>query len=427
MTHASIEFYRLQSIATFAWWILIRVVTKQSLEVITRGSVVTRPSWMPLKVLMKLQRHRTFIFRLSLLALFVGGWGISCSFLDPGNIILRIAVAISISVYHLVESSVTCRHGEYPLMYNALAMCLPTQYARAASWGIAVHFVTSTGLAKLWIGGAAAWMSHTTMHYYLTAYAKSKRSLSRPLLSNTWACRRKWVLQSMAVLTLFLECILIPSTLWMPPSWRYQVGTGAMIVMHLGIFVFMSKKVGLVFCTTLPTYLMGFSCQAEVGSQPWLLAVGIALVPSLSSLLFRRKLLPENWPLSAVSLFMWSGDQAKRIGTCLMTENTRVVLATADVTNNIVGLSVLHHGAVANPTQKTSTAVHDSVLRVIGFTLLYSELLEGPFLPALRLFLTRQQRLFELSSGKPLTQAWMVEIDNQGCVVKILNDDCIVW
>ena len=197
-----------------------------------------------------------------------------------------------------------------------------------------------------------------------------------------------------------------------------------MILMHAGIFLFMSKQVGLVFCTTLPTYLMGFSCQAKVGTQPWFLAVAISLVPSLASLFFRRELLPENWPFSAVSLFMWSGDQAKKIGTTLMTENTRVVLGTADLAN-IVGLPVLHHGVVANPTQSNGAAVHDSVLRVIGFTLLHSELKKKPFLPAVRNFLIQHQRLFELSNGKPLTQAWMVEIDDWGCVAKISNDNCL--
>ena len=54
--------------------------------------------------------------------------------------LLRLAVAGAVSLYHLLEHSTTQRHGEFPLLYNAWAMVLPDgRYASAASFGIKPH------------------------------------------------------------------------------------------------------------------------------------------------------------------------------------------------------------------------------------------------------------------------------------------------
>ena len=78
--------------------------------------------------------------------------------------------------------------------------------------------------------------------------------------------------------------------------------------MHIGIATIQSLEVGLVFVSTLPTYLVGFACDATIGSPAWTLAATIALVPSLTSLLVNTPI-PESWPWTSVSLFMWNGDQ----------------------------------------------------------------------------------------------------------------------
>ena len=45
--------------------------------------------------------------------------------------------------------------------------------------------------------------------------------------------------------------------------------------MHVGIALAMSRRVGLVFLTTLPGYALGFSCAAPLLSPAWLLALAV--------------------------------------------------------------------------------------------------------------------------------------------------------
>jgi hypothetical protein len=48
-----------------------------------------------------------------------------------------------------------------------------------------------------------------------------------------------------------------------------------MALMHVGIALAMSRRVGLVFLTTLPGYALGFSCAAPLLSPAWLLALAV--------------------------------------------------------------------------------------------------------------------------------------------------------
>jgi hypothetical protein len=81
-----------------------------------------------------------------------------------------------------------------------------------------------------------------------------------------------------------------------------------LFVMHVGIAVTMSARVGLIFVTSLPAYTIGFSCTAPVASATWMVAAVIGLMPTATAALFRRRL-PENWPSSPISLFMFSAPQ----------------------------------------------------------------------------------------------------------------------
>ena len=339
------------------------------------------------------------------------------------------------------------------MLYNVWAMCLSTDYARAVSWGIAIHFVLSAGLAKLLVGGKD-WMKPSTMKFYLTAYYRAKTNMSRPFLPswNRWVCQRNWATVSIATFTVLLECVFVPLTLFLPTSLRW-LGSSGMILTHIGIFLLMSKQVGIVFFTTVSTYLIGFGCTAIIGTGQWWIAVMIAMLPNLIALGLFREPIPEDWPLSAISLFMWSGIQAKVLAETLMTGDTRVVLATAEKStpHSIVGLPVIHHGAVApatnapkpNNDKKRGTAqpdgaVHDCVLRVIGFTILQRSLRDAVpqalsssspreepwniqrFLDTLQTFLESKRRVFETQSGLPLLKAYYVQMDDNGNVAKVL-------
>eukprot|EP00927_Polykrikos_kofoidii_P063495 TRINITY_DN58328_c0_g1_i1.p1 TRINITY_DN58328_c0_g1~~TRINITY_DN58328_c0_g1_i1.p1 ORF type:complete len:430 (-),score=54.16 TRINITY_DN58328_c0_g1_i1:42-1331(-) len=415
-------YYRLQLVCFAGWWAVVRAVTGRHLHAVCSGSVCTRPSWLSTNKLLILHSSRRSIVASVPIMLAIASVN--------SGVHVRILVAIIISAYHLVESSISNRHGEYPLLYNAWAMCLPSNYAHAAALGIAVHFIVSSGLAKLWVGGMS-WMRPCTMRTYLDCYrgSQSGRGPLNPTM-NAWISRRAWASVAVSISTIVLECIVVPATLVAPPTWRH-VGSIAMMLLHVGIALFMSGQVGLAFLTTLPAYVVGFSCAAEVGSRPWLTSVVIGVGPT-AVVFLRGRLLPENWPCCPVALFMWSGSQAKQIAQLLMTGDTRVVLSTAaTASRGVRGLPVIAQG----PCSKTSSfAVHDAVLRVIGFTLLQpsdgealqvwkSDDCDVPvFIERLQDWLASEERLFEASSGEPLVVATFVRLDSDGRVADVLAE-----
>ena len=110
--HISTTFYQCQFSATILWWLVVRVMTRMQLYEITNGSVFTKPSWLSCRFLHHMQSpsRRKVIFVASVLAMGVAGWGFP--FVDPKWMSTRLVTALVVSLYHLVESSVTHRHGE---------------------------------------------------------------------------------------------------------------------------------------------------------------------------------------------------------------------------------------------------------------------------------------------------------------------------
>ena len=234
----------------------------------------------------------------------------------------------------------------------------------------------------------------------------------------------------------------MPLTLLLPPFWRALVGIGGLLGLHFGIALALSSTVAIVFMTTFPTYMVGFGCEALPFSPEWWFAASIGLVPSAYTLLVRRRLLPEDWPSTPCSLFMWNGLQAQRLARLLMTGRTRLVLATREVSARgeagLVGLPVLHHGGSGGfgmGVDARGASVHDAILRVLSFTLVHADLTDAfddprsgsseaemiqRLLGRIEAWLMRARRLFESSSQLPLTTAFFVRIDEAGAVEKVL-------
>ncbi len=295
------SFYASQLACLLVWSGLVRVMTGRHLHALCAGAVLTRPPWLSARWLLLLDKHRSSVFAALPVVLAVAAvW--------PSSWPVRLIAAVAVSLYHLLESSGTNRHGEYPLLYNALGMLLPADHAHAFALGVAIHFVLSSGVAKLQYGGRA-WLEEGTMRVYLDVYRSSSSGppLSRAL--SQWLSRRAWATRTIARATVLLECVLVPAALLLPPAWR-PLCCWAMALMHVGIALAMSLRVGVVFLTTLPGYVLGFSCAAPLLSPAWLLALAVGALPTALALA-RGAPLPEAWPLSPISLFMWSGEQAR--------------------------------------------------------------------------------------------------------------------
>ena len=194
--HPASAFYRLQFGAALGWWLLVRRATGKTLDQVAMSSVFTRPSWVPASWLSKMHRSgvRKIIFALPLAGL---GAGALVARDKTPPMLLRLAVAGAVSLYHLLEHSTTQRHGEFPLLYNAWAMVLPDgRYASAASFGIGIHFVLSSGVSKLLIGGRQ-WLASTTMRTYLSIYCDSEANPPLSKRLNRMACARSWATTSL--------------------------------------------------------------------------------------------------------------------------------------------------------------------------------------------------------------------------------------
>jgi hypothetical protein len=341
MEHPALSFYRAQFWTTIGWWLLVRIASGQNLYDVANSSVFTRPSWLGGSTMRRLHapQNRKLIFCASVASLgaasFLGGHDEKSSL----TWVARLGVAFVVSFYHLLETSTTQRHGEYPLLYNVWAMCIPLPaFASAASLGIAIHFLLSAGIAKLLVGGRA-WFSSATMQHYLSVYRDSRAAPPLSKKANQFICARPWAATCISAATIAVECVLVPLTLFLPPSWRF-LATFSVVCMHVGIGAFMSLRVGLVFFTTLPAYVIGFQSVAACGSTEWWLAALVGLAPSLL-VCASRKLLPDIWPCSSVSLFMWSGEQARALSEKLMCRDTRLVVCTSETLSRqhgIIGL-----------------------------------------------------------------------------------------
>ena len=120
--HPAKAFYELQFFSTLCWHILVLLASGKTLDDVAHSSVFTRPSWIPVSTLHYLH-GRSIRKCLFLLPLFSLGAGALTDNSEP-SLLLRIAVATTVSLYHLVETSSTNRHGEFPLLYNVWAYFL---------------------------------------------------------------------------------------------------------------------------------------------------------------------------------------------------------------------------------------------------------------------------------------------------------------
>jgi hypothetical protein len=370
-------------------------------------------------------------------------------------LLARLAAAVSFSLYHLLETSVSNRHGEYPLLHCMCGLLLPPSLARPFCMGAVVNFVMSAGWAKLTIPNAPGdWMQPDTMSVYLQAYRFSKTMPPMlPRLTDA-LLQRPWALSFLACVTLVAEVLLVPLiALFAPPPYRI-LSAALMITMHIGIAAVQSFKLALIFCTTIPLYFLAFTSDAAVGSAAWCLAAVISLQPCFSAV-------RETWPLSPVHLFMWSGQQARTLSRLLMLGDTRLVLGVSSCSaTTALGCIVRPHGQLADRSSSSSSSsdaqrsleLHDAVLRVIGFTLLQGDdsvrravlaLLasgarDAPLrsnrvalsevelaavrhcTAALQAWLSSSGRLVEAQSGQKLERVMFVRVDPNGRVLEVI-------
>ena len=412
-------FYATQFVCSSFWWVFVYKVRAKLLYDTPEMNPpnFVKPKWLPLHIVVTLHKYKKFFFIGKLLVCFI-----TAIFGD--YIFIRIIACAIIVCYHLIETSCSQRHGEYPLLYNSVAMVLPSNFAAACSFGIVIHFILSSGVAKIVIGGLQGWVHSSTMRLYLTVHGNSS---SMPPLSqklNKTFRDSDFLCTAVSIFTLALECVFVPLSLFINVEHRWII-TVLMVIMHIGIATVMSFVVGILFFTTLSAYVVGFSyCSCQIFSVEWWVAFTIGILPNLFVVITGR-LLPEIWPSSAISLFMWNGSQARLLADTTMIGDTRIVMTTKNITdtNELVGKQVISSiTPLSDELKNQDFIVHDIHFRIIFFTQAthqdFAKFVTNTdkiqmknFLQRIEQFFNEDRTIYESSTGKSFKNAYFVKVE----------------
>ncbi len=427
-------FYGLQAALTIFAYIFVRLTGGGDLyDHVRTMSVATRPSWAPSQMLLVL--HRKHIFY----ALCYGSpvaFLVAAAFYDVFAV--RFMLAGVASLQALAETAVTGWHKDHAMVYNVFALVLLSEeHAQGFALGVCVHFIASSGWAKLCIGGWN-WVHPETMRAYLRTYSKYSLQEGGPAIPalNRMMRRHDTCLVAISVVTLFIEC-LCPLALLMPPG-ILRIGFAlSMIALHLGIFFVQSTWIGILFLPCTATYYLGFASDLPLGSSGWWVAVAVCMV-SLATVCATRRPLPENWPLSPFALFRFSFKQWNLLEQHFVLGRTRLVLST-DLECNPVGLPIRKRGIRGGRDKLVSVHVYDGWYLCIDETVHHHAFVEildfeamagrrhqadadwaSDFISKTEAWLQSKQQLIELSTGRPLLRAHFVELDSSGFVGRVL-------
>ena len=364
MTDADIFFYFTASVLMLLVWALFSFGSGGFSDFHRRAlncRVATVPSWLPAWILTFILRRKWMYLSLchgTPVVMLLAAVSRSTS-----SRWVRIGLASLLSVYGLVENSVTLSHRDFLNAYCAWCLALlEGPFLAAATLGCCVHFVFSSGYGKLTIAGGRQWgLDGDCLGGILRSYGKLSLADGGPLSSGlnsilSERSRRGKLLSSMlASATLLFECVLVPLVLALPPGLRRQLPIH-MVLLHVGIALAQSGGIGIAFLPNVAGYVLGAGNAAGLvisyslsssssndlsdgsdpiapvfASGPWFLAIIIGLTTPLYHAATQGSLLPENWPLSPFALFPWSSLQWEELFRRFVDGETRLVLATASL------------------------------------------------------------------------------------------------
>lgn len=426
-------FYGAQAMCLVVLWIIVQVVGcgdfyRHALD----HYIGLRPSWLPSQVFMFLHRRHVYLTAsYSMVPIMLA----AATFPDWWT--FRWLVALVVTAYQLVESSLTFSHRDYLMLYNSWALAvLPDRYAEGLALGFSVHFIASSGFAKVLIGGRD-WASPSTMRNILGTYGKLSVGQGGP-----WSPRLNRLIVDHDILsagegvfTLLFECVAVPLALMIPLGMRVVLPlfAASMVALHVGIFACQSALIGLFFTPNLASYAFGFGAHVYFGSQGWLPALLLCATSFGVVALRGPRLLPENWPLTPFALFGWSGSQWTVLFDTFVRGDTRLVLS-AELAQDLVGLSVVKKCMRGATPARPGGVVYDAWDLCLGETTLQLDILDAldfkmmvqpdwdatGFTHTVEAWLRGSTRLVEISSGRPLLRAYFVSVTAEGIVTDVL-------
>ena len=424
-------FYATAAATTALLWLILSVgnggdIHRRALQ----APLCVRPTWLPVGVLPALHRRGWLYISVC----HAAPLSLAAAAVYPESRAARLAAALIFSAYSLAESSITHSHRDYPTLYCLWALVLmpSDELAAGAALGVCIHFIASSGWAKVLIGGARGWSHPDTMRGVLRAYGKHSVADSGPASKALceFACSQDWLLVAISVGTLVFECVLVPAALLLPPTVRWTLVL-ASVALHLGIASMQSLVIGLAFLPNVAPYVLGFaSAGADVRAAVVVCATSAAAVACR-----RGHVLPEDWPVSPFALFAWNHQQWGVLFARFKEGDTRLILRT-DSEQCSVGATVVgkwgansraNGAGSGGPTKRRGASCYDAWEQSMGETLVFGGVLRAlelewvgiaadgwntsRFCANVSVWLQAERRLVDIYSGRPLTQANFVRVE----------------
>ena len=338
-------FYLLVAIASLTCWLVMSIADKGDFHSrLSRYTIATRPTILPTFLFQQLHSI-PYIYPILCHGLPFIFYFTSYN-LNSKSIPYRLAAAIFITTYHLIESSKTASHRDYANMYTSWALALfpnNDEISQGIALGICILLIAGSGYAKLIVGGTS-WMHSTSLSSILRTYSKYSLSECGPLFPSLNLLLRQHPSMStgLSTLTILFECVLVPCCLFLPSKYRWIMILTS-IGMHIGIAFSQSFIIGIAFLPNIATYCYGFGATSiDMNTKGWWVAMSMVFVWCIATYFRRSRLLSENWPLTPFALFAWNGKQWDSLFDRFKRGNTRLVvynptyLASNGLINEIV-------------------------------------------------------------------------------------------
>ena len=216
--------------------------------------VVTRPSWLPASAVITLQVPTCYLTLCHGTPLVLGAAAVAAD-----STLLRLLVAVVVSLYSLSESSATHSHRDYPGLYICwAAVFLPDHLVQGVALGTCIHFIGSSGMAKVLVGGTSGWTDATTLKTILIEYLARASTADRMLLPSLarFVVRHEALVAVMSTSTFVFEILFVPAALFIGQPYR-QLIIAVSLGMHLGIAVLQSFVIGAAFLPNVAAYTLG--------------------------------------------------------------------------------------------------------------------------------------------------------------------------
>lgn len=260
----------------------------------------------------------------------------------------RLSAAVCATAFHLSDCSRTGAHNGYLMLWNVWTFCiLSVRLSLGLAFGAAIWFILSSGLSKLWIGGFG-WCYPDTMRSILASFVYKTPKAGGPVLNclSRMLIRYSFLCGAMGTATVIFEVLYVPIMAVFASRGLQIITAYLMVLLHIGIAIVHSSAIGVFFLPNVASYVVGFYdfsndplfVKSSPTAEDWTPFTGycwfVGVLLNVTAMLYTAwswKLIAEDWPLTTMALFPWSGQQWRRLHSAFVEGDTRMVAVPPDI------------------------------------------------------------------------------------------------